>query len=111
MFDIIAILIPIVLAVCLVATIRIITNARVQRRLAETHASEELVQALMRSDAAARRITSLKWGLVLTCLGAAFVLIDVLDLDAADPTSYGLLFIATGVGLLAHYVSSARKKT
>jgi len=104
MYDIIAILIPIVFAICIVVTIRIVVDARLRRRLAETHASESLVQTLLHADEINRRKASLKWGLVLFLLGLGGVVIDVLDLGVEDPSAFGLLFCAIGLGMLIHYI-------
>ena len=50
MYDIIAILIPLSLSICIVVAIRIVVGARLRRRLAETHASEQLLQSLLKAD-------------------------------------------------------------
>lgn len=99
-FDILALLIPIVLAVCIVAVIRIIEESRLFRRLAETEASDELVRSMMRSRQRAQRVGALKWGVVLIAVGLAFGAISGLGLDADDPASFAFLFAAAGVGLL-----------
>jgi hypothetical protein len=100
MEDILSLLIPIVLAVCAVVAIKIIEESRLRRRLAETHATEELVNALAQADERNRRGSALKWGIVLMAIGAAFGAIGLLGLSAEDPASYGLLFGAAGLGLL-----------
>ena len=100
-FDILALLIPIVLAICIVAVIGIIEESRLFRRLAETEASDELVRALMRSRSRGRRSAALKWGLVLVALGLGFALVHGFGFGADDPASFALLFSAGGLGLLA----------
>lgn len=105
MDDILALLIPIVGFICLVAIVKAVVDSRLRRRLAETHASEELVKAMAEADEQNRKHAALKWGLVLGVTGVGFGLIDVLGLNAEDPGSYGLLLGAAGVGLLAyHYI-------
>ncbi len=103
MYDIIAILIPIVLAICIVVIFRIIVDARLRRRLAETHSSETLVLSLLKSDEVNRRKSSLKWGVVLMSLGVGCVVIDLLELGVEDPSAFGLLFLAIGAGMVVHY--------
>jgi hypothetical protein len=103
MYDIITILIPIVLAICIVVIVRVVVDARLRRRLAETHASESLVIALLQSDEVNRRKSSLKWGVVVLSLGVGCVIIDLLGLGVEDPSSFGLLFVAIGVGMVVHY--------
>lgn len=104
MDDILSLLIPIVGFICLVAIVRIVIEGRLRRRLAETHASEELVRAIARADDANRKQAALKWGLILLLAGIAFTLIDLFGLGSQDPAAYGLLLCATGIGLLLHHL-------
>lgn len=104
MDDILSLLIPIVGFICLVAIVRAVVDGRLRRRLAETHASEELVRALAEADRDQRRHGALKWGLVLVASGLAFVLMEVFGLGSEDPAAYGLLLGCTGIGLLVHHV-------
>ncbi len=103
MYDIIAILIPLSLSICIVVAIRIVVEARLRRRLAETHASEQLLQSLLKADEENRRQSSLKWGLVAIVLGIGCVAIDMLGLTANDPAAFGVLFVAVGLGLVSYY--------
>ena len=47
--------------------------------------------------------SALKWGLVLTLLGVAFGIIGATNLPSDAPGAWGILFAATGVGLLAFH--------
>lgn len=109
MYDIIAILIPATLAAFAVLAIRIVTEARLRRRLAETHASEELLQSLLKADGENRRESSLKWGLVLVLLGVGCVAVDLLGLAVDDPSTFGVLFVAIGAGLVGYHALARRK--
>lgn len=102
MFDIIALLIPIVGFVCLFAIVRAVIDGRVKRRLAETQASEAMVRALFEADADRRRQETLKWGLLLGAIGLSLVVTDLLGLGGDDPGAYGLLLGAAGLALLVH---------
>lgn len=104
MVDIIAMLIPMVLAACVVIAIRVVVNARLRRRLAETHASEELVRLMFLSDQENSRLASLKWGIVLVLTGIAFGIIDVTNLTYEDPASYGVIFAAIGLGMVGYHL-------
>lgn len=103
MDDILSLLIPIIGFICLVAIVRAVVEGRVRRRLAETHASEELVRAMAQADEISRRQTALKWGVLLIMAGVAFGLIDVFGLGSEDPGAYGVLLVSIGVGLLLHH--------
>lgn len=102
MFDLIAILIPIVLAVCIVLVVKIIEDGRVRRRCIEADADPELVRTLLVGESASRRGGSLKWGVVTLVIGLAFAAIWALGLPADSPLSYALVFVGAGAGMLLH---------
>jgi hypothetical protein len=108
MDDILSLLIPMVGFICLVAIVRAVVAGRLNRRLAETHASEELVRAMTEAEREARRTSALKWGLVLVMSGVGFVLIDLFALGSEDPAAYGLLLGCAGIGLLAYHLAQRR---
>jgi hypothetical protein len=103
-------MIPIVLFICIVFSIKIIAETRLRRRLSETHASEDLVKAMLLADEQNRRMSALKWGLVLTLLGLAFGLIDLLNMDASDAASWGILIGSTGLGMISFHLIESRKR-
>ncbi len=103
------ILIPITLFICIVAAIKFVVDSRLRRRLAETHADQELIRAMLQADEQSRRVSALKWGIVLTLLGLAFGLIDVLNLDSESPATWGLLIGTTGLGMLGFHLVASRK--
>jgi hypothetical protein len=98
-----AYLIPITLFVCIVMAIKVVVDSRLRRRLAETNASEEMIKSMLVADEQSRRLSALKWGLVLTLLGAAMGMIDGMNLSSEDPGAWGLLLAAAGVGMLAYH--------
>ncbi len=99
-----ALLVPIALIAGIVMSIKLIVDSRLRRRLAETNPSEELMKSMMAADENNRRLSALKWGLVLTLLGAAFGLIDATNLDSDEPGAWGILLPAAGIGMLAYHV-------
>jgi hypothetical protein len=98
-----AYLIPITLFVCIVLAIKVIVDARVRRRIAETNPSEEAMKAMIAADEVSRKLSALKWGLVLTLLGVAFGIIDAANMSSESPGAWGILLAAAGVGLLAYH--------
>ena len=98
-----AYLIPISLFVCIVLAIKVVVDARWRKRLVETNPSEELMKSVMLADESSRRLSALKWGLVMTLIGVAFGIIDGANLASDSPGAWGILFAATGVGLLAYH--------
>ena len=100
--------VPIAAFVSIVMGIKIVMETRLRRRLAETNASEDLVKSMLVADEQARRLSALKWGLVLTLIGLSFGLISALKLDGDDPGTWGLLIGAAGVGMLAYHAIANR---
>jgi hypothetical protein len=98
-----AYLIPITLFVCIVLAIKVIVDARVRRRIAETNPSEEAMKAMIAADEVSRKLSALKWGLVLTLLGVAFGIIDATNMSSESPGAWGILLAAAGIGLLAYH--------
>ena len=98
-----AYLIPITLFVCIVLAIKVVVDARWRKRLVETNPSEELMKSVMAADEVSRRLSALKWGLVLTLLGGAFGIIEAANLSSDSPGAWGILIAAAGVGLLAYH--------
>jgi hypothetical protein len=47
--------------------------------------------------------------MVLTSLGAAFFIQQLTGLGESDPATYGLLFVAAGVGLLGYHVVAGKR--
>ena len=96
-------LVPITAFLSVVWAIKIIFDSRLRRRLAETNASEDLIRSMLSADEQGRRLSALKWGLVMTLLGLAFGLISALHLESDNPGTWGLLIGAAGVGMLAYH--------
>jgi hypothetical protein len=98
-----ALLVPITFFLAVVMAIKVVVDSRLRRRLAETNPSEELMKQMMAADETARRLSALKWGLVLTLLGVAFGIIDGVNLGSDDPGTWGILLAAAGIGMLAYH--------
>jgi len=103
-------LIPMVLFVCIVMAIKVVVEARLRKKMVENHVSEDLVKSMLVADEQARRLSALKWGLVLTTVGVAFGLVSALRLDSDNPGTFGLLIGAAGVGMLAYHFIANRAK-
>ncbi len=100
MFDIIAILIPVILAICIVIIVRIINDTSLRKRLAETQTEKEVVDSLLDSQAEQSRRSLFCWGFSIMMAGVAMVVIGLFELSADDPLAYGIIFIAAGLALL-----------
>ena len=98
-----AMLVPISMFFAIVLAIKVVVDARWRKRLVETNPSEEQMKSVMAADEVSRRLSALKWGLVLTLIGIAFGIIDGANLSSDSPGAWGILFAASGIGLLAYH--------
>jgi hypothetical protein len=104
-----ALFVPISMFFAIVLAIKVVVDARWKKRLVETNPSEELMKSVMAADELARRLSALKWGLVLTLIGGAFGVIEAGHLSSDSPGAWGILFAASGIGLLAYHFIANRK--
>ncbi len=102
-------LIPIVLFVCIAAAVKFVMDGRVRQRLAQSGTSEDLVRMMLAADEVNRKVSSLKWGLVLVLIGIAFGIIDIANLDGNDPATFGIVIGAAGLGMLGFHALANRK--
>ena len=100
LFDIIAIMIPIVLAVCLVIAVRILSEASVRKRMAETQSDPESIRLLLAAAERTRSRTLFAWAIGATLVGLALLIFGLFDIRAIDPLAFGLVAFAAGVALI-----------
>ncbi|GAA0202620.1 hypothetical protein GCM10009123_07330 [Kangiella japonica] len=109
MFDIIAILIPIILAICIVLVIRIINDTSLRKRLAETQTEKSIVEKILDTQSEQRSRSLISWGVSILSIGISVTIVGLLDLNANDPLAYGIIFIACGLSLLVAYILTKQK--
>ncbi len=101
-------LIPITLFVCLTYAIKAIVDARVRSRMINSGGSEELINSIMRDEERRRRHSSLRWGIVLLSIAAAFGLIQWFGWQEVTPGMIAILAGATGLGNLVFFTVARR---
>lgn len=98
------ILLPITLIVGIVYAIKVVVEARASRQLLlAADGSAELASALLRDQERQRRLSSLRWGIVLVALALGFGLIHGLGWNQVSPGVAAVLAGATGIGNLVFY--------
>ncbi|ROU07758.1 DUF6249 domain-containing protein [Lysobacter enzymogenes] len=97
------ILVPITLFVCIAFAIKVVVEARVRGKLAQSAGSEELLRSLARDEDQRRRHGALRWGIVLVLLAIAFAIIEAAGWRDATAGTFALLLGAVGLGNLAYY--------
>jgi len=101
-------ILPIILILGVVYTIKSVVDAGTRRRIIAAHGSEALVRSLLDGDASKRRQSALHGGRVLVAVALGFGLIDLLGINEVTPGAIALLLGATGLGNLAYYLLERR---
>jgi hypothetical protein len=102
------ILIPITLFICIVYAIKVVVDARLRKQMVDSNGAQDLVRSMLESEELQRRHASLRWGIILVALAAAFGLIQASGWNEVTPGVIAMLIGATGLGNLAYYVLSRR---
>lgn len=97
----------VVLFLAIVAIVKIIADNRTKAKLIEARPSDEVVRALFAKSQDPALFTALKWGLVISFVGAGLVAVSYLG-DFRDPITYGFMLVCGGGGLLAYYWIATR---
>ncbi len=104
--DIIPLVAIVVTFFSLVVIIRTISDNKVKHRLIERgEFTEQAAHTLANMSSS---VSSLKWGLILVAIGFGFLLINMFPRMFDDEAALGLLLIAAGVALFAHYFMSPK---
>jgi hypothetical protein len=95
-------LVPITLILGVVYAIRVVVETRGQRQLLlAAGGSAELAKVVLGDRERQRRLSTLRWGLVLLALALGFGVIHWLGWQEVSPGLIAVLAAATGVGHLA----------
>jgi hypothetical protein len=105
------IIVPVVLFVCVAWAIKAVVDARMRGKLLAVNRPDDLIRLMILSDERQRRSTSLRWGIVLTCLALGFALIQLLGWDEGSPGVAGVLLGATGIGNILAYVIAGKMES
>lgn len=100
-----SIVVPIGLFVAVVYTIKLLVDARM-RFLFFKGGAPDTVEALYKGEETARRMASLRWGLVLSCLALGLALAGAMDWPALSLPSLAVLLAALGLGNLASFFAA-----
>lgn len=87
----------------IVYAIKVISDNRAKRTLINQNMPQEMVEKLFLERPLPDTDSALKWGLIISGIGLAFCLLQVLPFDEDEPITYGLVFLFGGASLLAYY--------
>ncbi len=89
--------------VAIVSIVKIVTENRIQNKLIDKGLLDENVKYLHPDRLEYHVPSSLKWGMVLIGVGAAFIVGQLVPRDISEEVTIGSVFIMAGISLLAYY--------
>jgi hypothetical protein len=105
-------LVPIVFFVCLTFAItyaiKLLVEARVRIKMVQASGSGELIGSIVQGEEHLRRMTSLRWGIVLVMEAIGFGLIQYAGWDTLTPGVVALLIGSFGLGSLIYFLVARR---
>lgn len=101
------ILIPIASFITIAVCIKIISDHKIRRRLIEKGLVEEKIKYLYPNSF--QPLASVKWGLVLIGIGAAFLIGRVFSREISEEITIGLMFLFAGIGFIVYYVMAKKQ--
>ena len=101
-------LIPIVLFICITYAIKVFVDSRVRLRMVSSGVTGEMVTSILREEELRRRLSSLRWGIVLVALAIAFGVIQGAGWTELNAGIIALLAAATGIGNLVFFAVARR---
>jgi hypothetical protein len=101
-------LIPITLFISLAYAIQAIADARARSRLVAPHISEDVIAALVLAEQQRRRLSSLRWGVVLIVTALGLAALQVIGWNDLTPGFAAVLVGAIGLGNVVSYAIASK---
>lgn len=101
-------LIPVTLFLCITYSIKAVVDARVRKQMVASNGDPALVRGILEGDEAARRLSSLRWGITMLALALGFGIVEARGWEDITPGAIAVLVGALGLGNLAFFAVSRK---
>ena len=101
-------LIPVTLFLCITYSIKAVVDARVRKQMVASNGVPSLVRGILEGEEAARRLSSLRWGITMLALALGFVIVEGRGWEEITPGTIAVLVGALGLGNLAFFAVSRK---
>jgi hypothetical protein len=101
-------LIPITLFLCITYSIKAVVDARVRKQMVASNGDPSLVRGILEGEEAARRLSSLRWGITMLALALGFGIVEGRGWEEITPGTIAVLVGALGLGNLAFFAISRK---
>lgn len=101
-------LIPVTLFLCITYSIKAVVDARVRKQMVASNGDPSLVRGILEGEEAARRLSSLRWGITMLALALGFGIVEGRGWEEITPGTIAVLVGALGLGNLAFFAVSRK---
>ncbi|WP_449447376.1 hypothetical protein [Thermomonas brevis] len=101
-------LIPVTLFLCITYSIKAVVDARVRKQMVASNGDPSLVRGILEGEEAARRLSSLRWGITMLALALGFGIVEGRGWEEITPGTIAVLVGALGLGNLAFFAISRK---
>ena len=101
-------LIPVTLFLCITYSIKAVVDARVRKQMVASNGDPSLVRGILEGEEAARRLSSLRWGITMLALALGFGIVEGRGWEEITPGAIAVLVGALGLGNLVFFAVSRK---
>jgi len=98
-----------IIGIFFLALVKMLSDSRLRNKLIDKGMVDENVKYLYTNQQEAAVPSSLKWGMVLIGVGAAFLIGQLVPSHVSGEVTVGSMFIFAGLGLLIYYAIAKNK--
>lgn len=103
------VLVPIALFACVTYLFKAVLDAVMRLRMLREPGTEDLLRVIVKEEQAQRRLSSLRWGLLLLALAGGFAITRVMGWVELSSGALAILLACTGLGNLLYYAVTRTK--
>ncbi|MEO8957896.1 MAG: hypothetical protein ABI304_03060 [Rudaea sp.] len=97
------VLVPIALFACITYLFKAVLDAVMRARMLREPGTEDLLHAILKEEQQQRRLSSLRWGLLLLALAGGFAIIHAIGWVELSTGALAILLACAGLGHLIFY--------
>ena len=103
------VLVPIALFACITYLFKAVLDAVTRDRMLREPGTEDLLHSILKEEQQQRRLSSLRWGLLLLALAGGFAIIHAIGWVELSIGALAILLACTGLGHLIFYALTRNK--
>jgi len=103
------VVVPIALFACIAYLFKAVLDAVIRQRMLREPGTEDLLHMILKEEQQQRRLSSLRWGLLLLALAGGFAIINAIGWVELSIGALAILLACAGLGHLIFYALTRNK--